>query len=126
MNRFYRINAITGAYIEDVVTDTPTADLISALCPDGLYLPKWDGKQWTEGKTSAEIAPILAAKAVAVSADNNRKTIQEYLKTAIQTDKVYLAIVAPTAAQKEEQTEKLTRQSIRIMRLLLNQFDSVE
>jgi hypothetical protein len=123
---YRKINLATGLFIEDVITDSPTADLIATPCPSGLYWPKWDGEKWVEGRTAAEIAPIEAAKAVIVIEQSNRKTIEEYLKTAIQADKDYLAIVAPTAAQKEAQTAKLTRQSIRIMRLLLNQFDSVE
>ena len=124
--KYIRIDLKTGLFIGDVVTDTPASDLIATPCPPGFYWPKWDGTQWLEGKPQAEIDAIKAARAVVVQGETNKRTIEEYLTTAIQTDKDYLAIVAPTANQKEVQLNKLTRQNIRIMRLLLNELDTVE
>lgn len=52
--------ASDGLFIEDVITDKPSADLIATPCPSGFYWPKWDGAKWVEGRTAAEIAAIQA------------------------------------------------------------------
>jgi len=124
--RYAKIDIATGIFIEDVLADKQTPDLIATAVPRGLYWPKWSNGQWVEGKPQVEIDAIKVAQVVVMQAETNKRTIEEYLTTAIQTDKDYLAITAPTAAQKEVQLNKLSRQNIRIMRLLLNKLDTVE
>ena len=47
-----------GFFVEDAFVDELTEFTIETPCPDGFYLPKWDGTQWVEGKTAEEIAAI--------------------------------------------------------------------
>ena len=49
--------------------DELTALTIETPCPDGFYLPKWNGTQWVEGKTAEEISGILASVVIEKSAD---------------------------------------------------------
>ena len=49
-----------GYFIEDAFVDELTEFTIETPCPDGFYLPKWDGEKWVEGKTADEIAAIQA------------------------------------------------------------------
>lgn len=82
---YRKINQTTGLFIEDVMTDTPTDDLIATPVPDGFYWPKWEGKQWIEGRTAAEIAPIIAAKVEAQKIVDNETDIRTKLKVQIAT-----------------------------------------
>ena len=56
-----RIIDDNGLFIEDAFVDELTEFTIETPCPDGFYLPKWDGTQWVEGKTAEEIAAIKAS-----------------------------------------------------------------
>jgi hypothetical protein len=60
MRKVLRIDS-NGFYIEDVILQdgkvTPT-DCIEIICPDGFYKPKWNGTEWIEGLTQAEIDAI--------------------------------------------------------------------
>ena len=51
---------VQGVFIEDVIADAPSEDLIAVPVPAGFYWPKWDGTQWVEGRTEAEISAIRA------------------------------------------------------------------
>ena len=57
---YVRIIDSNGFFIEDAFVDELTEFTIETPCPDGFYLPKWDGTQWVEGKTAEEIAEIKA------------------------------------------------------------------
>lgn len=46
--------------------------------------------------------------------------IRAYLKAAIDYNKAFLTIAAPTASERNTQLTKLTRQMIRVERLLIN------
>jgi len=55
-----RVNE-NGMFIEDViVNEKPNnmENLIEIPCPEGFYHPKWNGTEWTEGLTQAEIDAI--------------------------------------------------------------------
>lgn len=50
-----------GLFMEDVLVKDDfkqTLTMITVSCPDGFYLPKWDGKAWVEGKTQVEMDAI--------------------------------------------------------------------
>ena len=49
-----------------------------------------------------------------------RATIAEWLRTAKQSNKAYLDIASPTAAQRNAQVKSLTKQVNRLIRLALN------
>lgn len=63
---FCRVDPETGLWAEDVLLDAPPVNeagepdpaYIAMPCPEGFYLPRWDGEQWLEGKTPEEIAAI--------------------------------------------------------------------
>lgn len=64
---FVRIIDNNGFFVEDAFVESltdadgnPIPTYIETPCPDGFYLPKWDGTQWIEGKTAEEIAVIKA------------------------------------------------------------------
>ena len=60
MKHFVRIIDENGLFVEDAFVDELTEFTIETPCPDGFYLPKWDGEKWVEGKTADEIAAIQA------------------------------------------------------------------
>ena len=51
---------------------------------------------------------------------STRKAIMDYLVKAKSDNKTYLAIASPSAADRNDQIVKLTRQVIRMQKLLLN------
>lgn len=53
--KYVRIIDENGLFIEDAFVEELTEFTIEAPCPDGFYLPKWDGSQWVEGGTAPEI-----------------------------------------------------------------------
>ena len=66
---FVRIIDSNGYFVCDDFVDELTEFTIETPCPDGFYLPKWDGTQWVEGKTAEEIAEIQTSVVVEKSAD---------------------------------------------------------
>ena len=56
----------------------------------------------------------------------NRQTIIDALKLAIDDNKAYIALTAPTAAQTAAQVKKLCRQNNRMIRLLANLLDAID
>ncbi|MDP4117665.1 MAG: hypothetical protein Q8873_00530 [Bacillota bacterium] len=62
---FVRIIDSNGLFIRDDFVDELTEFTVETPCPDGFYLPKWDGSAWVEGKTAEEIAAIKAAASAA-------------------------------------------------------------
>lgn len=79
MVQFTRINE-QGLYVEPVILEDPaqiTDDLIATPCPEGFYIPKWDGSVWVEGATQEYIdalrsvvpEPTLEERMIAMQAD---------------------------------------------------------
>ena len=66
---FVRVIDENGFFVRDDLVDELTAFTIETPCPDGFYLPKWDGTQWVEGKTAEEIEAIQTSVVVEKSAD---------------------------------------------------------
>lgn len=77
--------------------------------------------KYTDGKvierTESEIAPEVAEAEIPTA---TRQKIVDYLTQARMNNKTFLDIASPTASDRNAQIVKLTRQNIRIMRLLLN------
>lgn len=58
--KYVRIIDVEGFFIEDAFVDELTEFTIETPCPDGFYLPKWDGSRWVEGGTAPEtVTPEL-------------------------------------------------------------------
>jgi len=55
-----RIIDQSGFFIRDDFTANDGEIALDVAPAQGFYLPKWDGTQWIEGKTQAEIDAILA------------------------------------------------------------------
>lgn len=55
-----------------------------------------------------------------------RRSIMDYLVKARIDNKAYLDIASPTASERNDQIVKLTRQAIRMQKLLLNDMTADE
>ena len=55
-----------------------------------------------------------------------RRSIMDFLQQARDDNKAFLAIPSPTASERNAQITKLTRQNIRMMRLLMNDLTGEE
>ena len=121
-----RIIDDNGYFLRDDFTEEITKNTIETPCPQGFHLPRWNGTEWIEGKTPSELAVIETARQVIVQQETNRKTIEQQAKTALATNKTFLAITSPTNAQTLAQTKALTRQMNGVIRLLLNQLDETD
>lgn len=55
-----------------------------------------------------------------------RGDIRAYLKAAIDDNKAFLDIASPTASERNTQVTKLTRQMVRVVRLLVNDMSAQE
>lgn len=73
---FARIIDSNGYFIEDAFVEELTEFTIETPCPDGFYLPKWNGAQWVEGKTAEEIAVILANVVVEKSTEEKLSDLE--------------------------------------------------
>ena len=71
----------------------------------------------------SKLSEYLAQKGLTINEAQvtARQGIMDYLTQARIDNKAYLALEAPTASERNAQIVKLTRQNIRIMRLLMNQ-----
>ena len=54
---FVRIIDSNGLFVCDDFVDELTDRTIETPCPDGFYLPKWDGTRWVEGGTAPVPTP---------------------------------------------------------------------
>ena len=114
-----------GLFIRDDFTANDGEIALDVAPAQGFYLPKWDGKQWVEGRTYEELAPILAAKAQAETEQANRLSIEDQAVKALATNKAYINST-PTAAQTTAEVKALARQVNGIIRLLLNKLDATD
>lgn len=62
----------TGMFIRDDFTVRDGETALNVAPAQGFYWPKWDGKQWIEGRTLSEIAAIKAAAVLAEPTDKER------------------------------------------------------
>ena len=74
---FVRIIDSNGFFVEDAFVDELTEFTIETPCPEGFYLPKWDGEKWVEGKTAEEIAAIKASVTAPALTEADRITALE-------------------------------------------------
>lgn len=44
-----------GFLTGDVLDGSDVDPTVTLICPDGFYKPKWNGSEWIEGLTQAEI-----------------------------------------------------------------------
>ena len=70
----------------------------------------------------SKLQEYLAQKGLAIDEARvaARLSILDYLIKARDSNKAYLAITNPTASERNDQIVKLTRQAIRMQKLLLN------
>ena len=80
---YVRIIDINGFFVCDDFVDELTEFTIETPCPDGFYLPKWNGTQWVEGKTAEEIAEITASVTASEPTEAERITALETTSSAV-------------------------------------------
>ena len=68
--------------------------------------------------------PLIRQQAEAI--ETNRLSIEDKLRLAIDTNKAYLALTAPTASQRNDQVALMARQLNRLIRLQLRQLNEAE
>ena len=56
--------------------------------------------------------------------EKNRRSIEDRLRQALDNNRTYLALPAPTAAQQRKHTERLTRQTNALIRQVLGLLDT--
>ena len=78
---YVRIIDSNGFFVEDAFVDELTEFTIETPCPDGFYIPMWNGSAWVEGKTVEEIAAIQAAVATTQPDSGDLETRVETLET---------------------------------------------
>lgn len=57
----YRIIDSNGLFLRDDFTANDGEIALDVQPAQGFYQPRWDGTQWVEGRTQAEIDAILAS-----------------------------------------------------------------
>lgn len=81
-----------------------------------------------EGGTVGEPGHWTSERVVwkAGSAEANRLSILDAARQALVTNRTYIAIASPTAAQTAAQVKALSRQNNGIIRLMLNALDGTD
>lgn len=111
----------------------PTPDLAGVPVPCAVVEGPNGRQVFPEPITNSQVTNAIAADvALDVSAaqaqavlDANAATLRSRAQTALTTNATYIAIASPTTAQNTAQVKALTRQVDGVIRLLLNQTDSV-
>lgn len=68
----------SGFWTGDVLDGSGVTPHVTVICPDGFHKPKWNGSQWVEGLTAAELearknapkAPFLTDEVAALKKQN--------------------------------------------------------
>ena len=50
-----------GFFLEDILAGSGIEPDVNVICPNGFYKPRWNGTEWVEGLTQAEIDAIVNA-----------------------------------------------------------------
>ena len=90
------------------------------MLADRIQRPYAAGKLDSKAVLRAAKAGLLPREAAGKRLDN-LENAEAALRQAIDDNKAFLALSAPTAAQRNNQIEKLTRQMQRAIRLLLSE-----
>ena len=80
---YVRIIDSNGYFVEDAFVDELTEFTVETPCPDGFYLPRWNGSAWVEGKTAEEIAAIKAVTSTSEPTDAERITSLEATTSSV-------------------------------------------
>ena len=93
----------------------------------GTYT-RWDemGALIETRPLTADESAALAAEEVASRAEANGRTLEDRLRTLLARNAGFLALAAPTAAERNTQVERLTRQCSALIRLALRDLGGVD
>jgi len=121
------INKVTNLFLrDDDVFDELTEIALDVTPSQGFVLPKWNGTQWIEGATPTKLAEVETQRLAFTLPETNRTNIQDFLKNELVENKAYIALTAPTNAQQTKQIKALTKQTNKMIRLMLNLLDSAD
>jgi len=81
-------------------------------------------RTYSEGQLVEEGTDLTAEQDAA--RERNRKTLLAGVAQALQADLDYLALEAPTQAQRASQVDRLTRQMVAVLRLVADHVDSTD
>lgn len=79
--KYVHIIDLNGLFVEDTFVDELTEFTIETQCPDGFYQPKWDGVQWVEGLTQAEIDTLKVVPVAEPTIEERTKANEDALLT---------------------------------------------
>jgi hypothetical protein len=93
----------------------------------GAQYRRWDtgGVLLETRALTADESALVAAQLAAETAQTNTNTIRSRAATALTTNATFLAIASPSTAQVATQVKALTRQCDGVIRLMLNQLDTI-
>jgi hypothetical protein len=108
------------------IEETSFTDLTPvAVVPDGV---RWGADGLLDVEFTADLAPGVQAAVVRrmCSRNGNEEVLRERAEQALDANRAYLAVASPDAAAVRQQVERLTRQNVAIMRLLLGFLDGTD
>lgn len=103
----------------------------------GVVEEEWDSEtgtytRWDSTGAVVETRPLtadevaaFAAQAAAQAAETNGRTLEDRLRRFLGLNADFLALAAPTAAQRNTQVERLARQTNALIRLALRDLSDI-
>ena len=114
-----------------IVSAKPVRDVDTDTFADVTAVPV-TALRWADD--SAEVtfaadltdAEVAAVKRRMMSRNTNEEILRERAEQALDANRAYLAVVNPDAAAVRQQVDRLTRQNVAVMRMLLGFLDGTD
>lgn len=94
---------------------------------DAGTFTRWDraGAVVESRPLTVDEAAAFAEQAAALSADGNARTLEDRLRGFLDANRTFLALAAPTAADRNAQVARLTREASALIRYVLRDLADV-
>lgn len=121
----------TGYHLGGHKPGTPAQNRAEELDSDAGTYTRWDesGKVVEQRPLAPEevarFAAGAAAHAAAEQAETNGRTLEQRLRTLLARNGEFLALTAPTVAERNAQTARLTRECSALIRYVLRDLDDI-
>ena len=102
------------------MADVIEVDATTGDVTERAYTPEEAAQAVTDAQAAA------AQKAILDALNTNRATLTQQATTALQANRDFLALAAPTNAQVLAQVKMLTRETTAVIRLLTNALDATD